>query len=187
MNEKDNIKFDVFIKGDLVDLVVLSEEIVDNSNWYNWFNNEENTKYMQKHYFPNTKKLQLDFFKHNIENNENKLQLGIVHKADLSFIGIVSLNDIDYINKSCEVSIIIGEKKYHSLNIFIESCQSIINHGFKSLGLKKVSSGTFSKDIDSLFCKILGFKREGVLKQAVYKEGKFHDVYICALFNKNYN
>jgi len=75
MNEKNNIRYDVFIKGELVDLVVLTEDIVENTNWYNWFNDEDNTKNMQKHYFPNTKQMQLEYFKNEIENNQTKLQL----------------------------------------------------------------------------------------------------------------
>lgn len=34
----EEIIFNVFIKGELVDLVVLTEEIVEKTNWYNWFN-----------------------------------------------------------------------------------------------------------------------------------------------------
>ena len=50
MTHEKNLKFEVFIKGDLVDLVVLTEEVVKKTNWYKWFNNEETTKNMQKHY-----------------------------------------------------------------------------------------------------------------------------------------
>lgn len=59
----DNIKFDIFIKGKLIDLVVLDEKAAEKSNWYNWFNDEEVTKYMVKHYYPNTKTLQINFYK----------------------------------------------------------------------------------------------------------------------------
>lgn len=31
----NKINYDVFIKGDLIDLVCLNEEIVEKSNWYN--------------------------------------------------------------------------------------------------------------------------------------------------------
>ena len=44
---EDKIKFDSFIKGELIDLVVLTENIVEKTNWYNWFNDEENTIHMQ--------------------------------------------------------------------------------------------------------------------------------------------
>ena len=47
MSNESKINFDVFIKGELIDLVVLTEEIIEKTNWYNWFNDEENTKNMQ--------------------------------------------------------------------------------------------------------------------------------------------
>ena len=56
MNKSEKIEYDVFIKGELVDLVVLTEEIVEKTNWYNWFNDEETTQHMQKHYLTLLKK-----------------------------------------------------------------------------------------------------------------------------------
>mgnify|MGYP000686297879 CR=1 FL=1 len=63
----------------------IAEDIVDKTNWYNWFNDEENTKYMQKHYFPNTKKMQIDFFNNSLKGNESILQLGIYDKKKSVF------------------------------------------------------------------------------------------------------
>tara|TARA_B100000674_G_C37828740_1_gene909452 strand:- start:881 stop:1174 length:294 start_codon:yes stop_codon:yes gene_type:complete len=89
MTDEKNLKFEVFIKGDLVDLVVLTEEIVKKTNWYKWFNDEETTKNMQKHYFPNTREMQLNFFKEHVQNNKTKLQLGVVEKKkQISFVGL---------------------------------------------------------------------------------------------------
>ena len=36
-----NREFDVFIKGKLIDLVVLDEEVEQKTNWYNWLNDDE--------------------------------------------------------------------------------------------------------------------------------------------------
>ena len=56
MNSK-KIKYDVFIKGQKIDLVVLNEEIIEFTKWYNWFNDSEITSFMQKHYYPNSKEV----------------------------------------------------------------------------------------------------------------------------------
>ena len=100
----ESIKYDVFIKGKGIDLISLNEDIAVNSNWYNWFNNELTTKGMQKHYFPNNANQQLKFFQTNVQDNINKLQLGIVYKIDNKLIGTISLNNINMINKSCEIA-----------------------------------------------------------------------------------
>lgn len=179
----NNIDYDIFIKGEQIDLVVLSEETVEKTNWYRWVNDEEITEYMQQHYYPNTKELQLKYFKDQIENNSSIVQLGIVNKINSILIGMVSLKNIDLQNRSAEISIIIGEKKYHNLDHFIESCKLMIRHGFDTLGLNRIYSGSFSKDIDNLFCRVLSFNSEGTLKKAVYKKGIYHDVYLCAIIN----
>jgi [ribosomal protein S5]-alanine N-acetyltransferase len=180
------IEFETFIKGELVDLVVLTEEVIDKTNWYKWFNDEESTKNMQKHYFPNSKNQQKEYFRNEIEGNNNKLQLGIFYKADKIMIGTISLNSIDYLNRCCEISMIIGEKRARSTLYFIESVKLICRHAFDSLNMNRIYGGTIAKEIDQLFCRALGFKHEGVLRQEVFKNGKHQDVYRYALLKQDY-
>ena len=186
MNEKNNIRYDVFIKGELVDLVVLTEKIVENTNWYNWFNDEENTKNMQKHYFPNTKQMQLEYFKNEIENSQTKLQLGIVQKNKNLFCGIISLNDINYFNRCCEISAIIGEKSSRTFQYFPEAVKLTCKHAFETLNMNRIYSGTISKEIDELMCRTLGFVHEGISRKAVYKNGEYHDIYHHAMTIQDY-
>ena len=69
------------MKGKLVDLIVLTEEIAYHSNWYKWFNDEESTLHMQQHYFPNNKeKSNKIFFNETLKNKKDILQLGILDK-----------------------------------------------------------------------------------------------------------
>ena len=182
----DKIKFDVFIKGKTVNLVSLTLNVVENTNWYNWFNDEETTYGMQQHYFPNNKEKQKIFFNEKIKDNPGTLQLGIVHIKDDILIGMISLSDINTINKTAEFAIIIGEKKYRNFNNFIEASKLIIKHGFESLNLNRIYGGSIIKEIDTMFCKLLGFSHEGVSKEAVYKNGKYVDNYRHAILKKNY-
>lgn len=177
--------FDVFIKGEGIDLVVLTSEVVEKTNWYKWFNDEETTKNLQKHYFPNSKEIQHKFLNEEINGNSKKLQLGIVQKSNNLFCGVVSLSNINQLNSSCEISMIIGEAKSRKLEYFIEAVKLTCKHAFDNLNMNRVYSGTISKEIDELFCRVLGFKHEGILKQAVFKNGAYHDVYQHALLRKN--
>ena len=183
---RDASQFDVFLKGKIIDLVSLNEDIISNSNWYMWFNDEETTQYMQKHYFPNTKRLQTEYFVNEIEGNDKKLQLGIVNKKDNIMVGIISFNNIDYINRKCEVSCIIGENKYRDMKNYIEAYQLIIKHGFESLNLNRISGGTIKKELEDILCKFLGFKSEGTLRECVFKHGKYYDVYCHSIISQDY-
>jgi len=182
---KNKIEFDIFIKGNVVDLVVLTEEVIDKTNWYKWFNDEENTKNMQKHYYPNSKELQLKYFKEEIDGNDKKKQLGIVRKDKNLFCGVISLSNIDHLNRSCEIGLIIGEAEARKIQYFIEAVKLTCNHAFDTLNINRIYSGTISKEIDELFCRILGFEHEGLSRQAVFKNGGYHDVYRHALLKEN--
>ena len=55
-------KRDIFIKGKNIYLKVLTKEDVLTSGWYGWFNDEHTCETLQKHYYPNTMKSQLEFW-----------------------------------------------------------------------------------------------------------------------------
>lgn len=182
----NKMKYDVFIKGDLIDLVCLNEEIVEKSNWYNWFNDEENMKYMQKHYYPNTKALQLEFFKNEIVNNPKKLQLGILHKKDGVLIGTISLNDIDFLNRKCGTGALIGETKYQKLVYWVEATKLLIKHAFEQLNMNKICAGSLSKEVVQILIRVFNFKEEGIKKREIYKNGKYNDIYLIGLSRERY-
>jgi len=183
-----NIKtqFDIFIKGTNIDLVVLSSEIVGQTNWYSWFNDEENTEYMQQHYFPNSKELQLKYFKEEIEGSDKKLQLGIYHKKDKILIGTISLNNIDFQHRKCEISGFIGEKKYQTLKPFLEANKLLIKHAFEQLNMNRIYGGALNKDVSDFFVRMLNFETEGVLIDDVYKNGHWNNVHLIGLLKKDY-
>ncbi len=127
-----------------------------------------------------------NYSKNYIKNNPSKIQLGILDLKESILIGVISLSDINYINSTAEFAVIIGEKKYRNFNYFIEASRLIINHGFETLNLNRIYSGTIVKEIDIMFCKVLGFTHEGIFSEAVFKNGKYVDVYRHALLKKNY-
>jgi ribosomal-protein-alanine N-acetyltransferase len=177
---------DVFISGKEIDLICLDEATIEHTNWYKWFNDEETTKFMQRHYYPNTKQNQIDFYRASIEKNQSKVQLGIFHKKAQIMIGAISLNNIDFINSNCEVSLVIGEKDFQNLRNLVEAHKLIIRHAFETMNLHRVYGGSLIKEIDLLFCRALGYSSEGCLKQQVYKNGEYLDVYLFGILREKY-
>jgi len=185
--DKDIIVYDPFLKGEIVDLVVLTQDIAEKTRWYNWFNDEENMHNMQKHYFPNTREDQIAFFNTEISGSESKLQLGIFHKKDKALIGMIGLYNIDLLNRKCGISGFIGETKYQDLQNFLEANRLLIRHAFEQLNVNRVYGGTMINEIAELYVRSLGFVREGVLVEDVYKNGRYYDAYLIALSRKHYN
>ena len=184
MSEK--MKFNVFIKGKNVDLVVLDEEAVEKTDWFNWFNDGENTKYMKHRYYPNNRAKQLAFYKNEIENNPKKLQVGIFHKEDKVLIGVISLNNIDFLNRTCHTGVIIGIKKYRKIFCYLEAYTLLLKHAFEQLNMNKISDETLSKDVTDFLIKTVGFKMEGIRRREIYKNGKYVDLYLIGLLKEEF-
>lgn len=167
-------KRDVFLKGKNISLCVLSITDIENSNWYGWFNDEHICTYTQKHYFPNSLNKQIKFL-NEIEDKTNLIVLGIAHNDML--VGVCSLNDINFINRNCSISIFIGEKVKDE-NVSLETFYLLLKHAFYCLNLNKVSMGQHIK-LKLFFTRLslaFGFTSEGVSRAEIFKNGKYFDV-----------
>ena len=174
----------VFIRGKLVDLRVLTKDDVLNSPWYGWFNDEEVCKTLQKHYFPNTVDAQMKFWESNVQDAIDKVQLGISKSGEDELLGIASLNAIDFINRKCEFSIVIGDKKGRNISIFLESSKLLFRHAFETLNMNRIYGGSISRELVTLMCRSLGCKEEGVARQDIFKNGRYHDSYRYSLLRE---
>ena len=178
---------DIFLRGKEVYLKVLTKQDVIHSNWYGWFNDEELCKTLQKHYFPNSLEQQLEFYQANINTTSmTKIQLGVCKTNSPLILGIISLNNIDYINRKAELSAVIGEPGGRNINVFRESCQLICRHAFGTLNLNKVYGGSISKELVGLMCKFLKGKEEGILRSDIYKGGEYHDAFLYGILKKDF-
>jgi ribosomal-protein-alanine N-acetyltransferase len=178
---------DIFLKGKHTILKVLTREDVIDSGWYGWFNDEELCKTLQKHYFPTTMESQLVFWEQNIRSVSDKIQLGICSIKGGPIIGVISLNNIDFINSRAEISVVIGEREERNNKIFTESCMLIFNHGFYSLNLNRIYGGSISKDLVLMMCRLFNCQQEGVRRQEMFKNGIYYDTYCYGLLREEFS
>ena len=90
-------------------------------------------------------------------------------------------------NRKCEISGFIGEKKYQTLKPFVEANKLLIKHAFEHLNMNRIYGGSLNKDVADLFVRLLHFDEEGVLKEDVFKNNKYNNVYLIGLSEKKYN
>ena len=86
-----------FSSGKHVSLYSLDEIDIENTNWFDWFNDEKVCLFLQKHYNPNTKSDQLDFFK-SIKKSKNDIIFGLVDNNN-ELKGVCGIHEINYINR----------------------------------------------------------------------------------------
>ena len=176
----------VFLSGKYVNLTVLTETDVFESNWYDWFNDSETTMFTQHGYFPNSREMQLAFFQNEVKSSRTRLQLGIRDVSGGPIVGVVSLQNVDHLHRKAEIAGVIGEKKYRQVKYLVEACNLIIAHGFRGLNLHRIYGGTMIDEVAELMCRSMHFKREGTLRKDVFKNGEYMDIHLIGLLKEEW-
>lgn len=165
----------IFLTGNAISLRCLTKEDI-NKNYIHWFDDSDICKMNSHHRFPYSEESMIKYVEAN-NNSNSQLVLAVINKEDGDHIGNVSLQNINYINRTAEFAIIIGEKKYWGKGVGKECGKLIIEHGFLELNLHRIYCGTLSKNSGMIkLAETLGFKKEGVRREAEFKNGKYIDV-----------
>lgn len=128
-----------------------------------------------------------NWFESYIKTN-SRIEFVITKKEDNKKIGTIGLSSIDCKNQKAEYGILIGEKDERGKGYAKEASFGIVKYGFEELNLQKIYLKAFSDNINAINLYIkLGFKQEGVLKREIFKNGKFKDVIIMAIFKDSGN
>lgn len=101
-------------------------------------------------------------------------------------VGYIRISDIDYINSSACVGGDIA-KEFRGKGFAKEMYSLIFNLCFNSLNLNRLWLMVLDYNEVALnLYKKLGFKEEGIQREAVYKNGKYHDYIMMSLLRKDF-
>ena len=120
---------------------------------------------------------------------DNKsLKLAICLKTTKEHIGNVYLDMLDHVNKNCTFSILLGDKRYWGQGFGSEATLLMLHHAFYELGMVRVSSRQLLTNTASIkLHEKCGFKHEGVLRKAVFKNGEYRDLNMMAILREDFD
>ncbi|MFX1495312.1 MAG: GNAT family N-acetyltransferase [Promethearchaeota archaeon] len=127
------------------------------------------------------------WFETYLKNRDKQVRCSIFLDSDEKLIGLVSLLDIDHISKSAEFHIMIGDKKNYDKGYGTEATKLMLNHAFNNLNLNRIYLKVLEDNLRAI--KIYdkcGFKKEGVLRSAVYKNGSYKNLIIMSILKKEF-
>lgn len=128
-----------------------------------------------------------EFVTNVILNNPNSKSYIILDIKTNNPIGIISLVNIDWKNRNAECIIDIGEKDYWGQGFGKESLSLILQYAFLELNLNRVGLKVFSfnERAISLYTS-LGFKKEGEIRQNIFRNGNWHNIIFMGLLSEEY-
>lgn len=176
-----------FLSGRHVILRTLTVADVDNTEWHNWFNDAETTRFLEHHRFPNTIDQQYDHVR-SISQDRNGIVLGVASKASGELFGVISVREIDWVSRRGSLALVIGEQKYRSLLFAEDAVSLMLDHCFFELNLHSISAGLLAglADYAMFLQRRFGFVHEGRIRETTYKGGEYVDVILLGLLRREY-
>jgi [ribosomal protein S5]-alanine N-acetyltransferase len=156
-------------------------------NWPHWFSDAEVTRNMLRGVFPQSVEAQLAFYEHVSSEQTSDLVLAIVAADTDQHIGTTGLHRIDWVNRSAEFGIVVGERVYWGKGIGSEATRLIVAHGFDRLNLERIWLGVFADHGPAVrLYERVGFQVEGRLRGAILRDGRRHDQLIMGILAEEF-
>lgn len=116
--------------------------------------------------------------------NSKDIKLAICLCNNDRYIGNVYMTDIDMLKRSCHSHILIGEKDCWGKGYAREALQEAIHYMFKERNIHRIQAKILESNIQSLrMHEKCGYKVEGIMRDSIYKNGKYQNQYILSIIN----
>lgn len=133
------------------------------------------------------KEVDLKWFENYMQNRGNNIRCSILNEEN-QLIGLVSLTNIDRMNQTALFHIMIGDSTHRDKGIGSYATKEIIRHAFHDMNLNRVELTVLESNIRAItLYEKLGFKKEGIKREAVYKNGEFLNMIFMAILKNEYN
>jgi RimJ/RimL family protein N-acetyltransferase len=102
-------------------------------------------------------------------------------------IGNTGLHDVDAVNRTAEFGIVIGEKDYWNRGYGTKATKLTLRHGFENLNLNRIYLEVFETNPRAMKAyESAGFMREGILRQAIFKNSRYIDVILMSILQSEW-
>lgn len=106
-----------------------------------------------------------------------------VHRRDEPEpIGVISLMNLSETHASSDLSIILGRPEDRARGYGAEAIELILRYAFEERGLHRVALSVFAFNAVALAAyKKIGFREEGRLQDAIFRDGDYHDAILMSI------
>lgn len=121
-----------------------------------------------------------------IAARSERRNLGLAIFRNDRFIGSIGFTTFDWLANATEIGYWIA-KDEEGKGIVSRSVELLIDHAFSELGMNRIEIRCSAENIRSAAIpERLGFKREGVLRQSQFRNGKLHDFIVFGLLKSEW-
>ncbi len=128
-----------------------------------------------------------DWFERRRQDKDN-IVFAILALPEKQLIGNCGVHRLDWKNRSAVFGIVIGEKNYWNKGYGTDATRTLLRFAFEQLGLNRMELEVYDFNPRAIRAyEKAGFRRDGVRRQALYRDGKFHDVYLMGILREDWD
>ena len=123
----------------------------------------------------------------NCRNDSKRLRFTIETEQD-GAVGLIGLRDIDWKNGvATGLGMRIAKKEIRTRGLATDAWMTLMRYAFEELRLNRINGCALVYNAASLrVCQKVGFVVEGTQREAVYKNGQYHDLVIMGCLKSDY-
>ena len=127
------------------------------------------------------------WFEAYLERRGTDVRCAICTDNEAEPIGLVSLTGIDPVHKHGELHILLGDKASHGRGIGTDATKAMLSHGFRDLNLHRIYLFVLDSNAAArtMYEKV-GFRLEGTMREAAFKNGVYEDVHLMGLLQAEF-
>lgn len=170
------------LNGDRITLRPI--KLDDHSFFFKWLNDSKVTRFIN-FYMPVSEMAERKWVEEYGQRSSAAEAMFVIEEKNKSKpIGFCVISKINHKDRNAEFTIVIGEQEFQCKGLGTEAGMLIIRYAFDQLNMHRIYTGVYKFNKKSLcMVKKLGFKKEGCQRQAVYKNGSYHDILLFGLLN----
>lgn len=127
-----------------------------------------------------------EWYENYLHTRNNSVRCVIVGDEDI-VLGLISLMDINNINRTGVIHIMIGETDNRGRGIGTFAVTEMIKHAFYNLNLRRIELDVLENNLPAIrLYEKIGFVKEGVKRESNYKNGKYTNMILMALLRDDY-
>ena len=108
----------------------------------------------------------------------------ICDKVNDVHIGNIKLDNFDWVNRTCELGLLLGDRTYWGKGIGTEVMRLTLAYAFNQLNLRKVLLAVYANNPAAIkLYEKVGFKNEGCLRSQIFVKGEYIDKHYMGIFS----
>lgn len=149
-----------------------------------WLNDPEVRQYLEM-YLPMSVAEEEQWFEAYLKDDTSRI-FGI-ETEEGRLIGNIGLHNLDWKNRKALLGIVIAEREYWGRGYGTDAVTTLLDFAFNEMNLHRVSLSVFEFNERAVRCyEKCGFRHEGRAKEALFRDGSYHDHFLMAILREEF-